>query len=214
MARDQLEDISTPLPAPDTSSPEAATPQASSFRSKLHLLWLALRYPSLAWPVLRAKWDLRHCDHVGPRARLEGRALVRNLGRITIGERLLMYGGTVRCELVTNPRGAIEIGDRVFINYGVSISAHRLVKIGNRCQIGNYSLLMDNDYHQIGAQHKTGVSQPIILEDDVWLGARVIVLKGVTIGQGAVIGAGSVVTRDIPPRSVAVGSPARVVKTF
>jgi acetyltransferase-like isoleucine patch superfamily enzyme len=59
-----------------------------------------------------------------------------------------------------------------------------------------------------------GQSKPIILEDDVWLGARVIVLKGVTIGQGAVIGAGSVVTRDIPPHSVAVGQPARVVKTF
>ena len=214
MARDQLEDISTPLPASDTSAPDAATHQAQPSPGKLHLLWLALRHPSLVWPVLRAKWGLRHCDHVGPRARLNGRVLVENLGRITIGERLLMHGGTVRCELVTNPGGVIEIGDRVFINYGVSISAHKLVKIGNRCQIGNYSLLMDNDYHQVGAQHKTGVSQPILLEDDVWLGARVIVLKGVTIGQGAVIGAGSVVTRDIPPRSVAVGSPARVVKTY
>jgi maltose O-acetyltransferase len=125
-----------------------------------------------------------------------------------------MHGGTVRCELVTDPGGLIEIGERVFINYGVSISAHKLVKIGNRCQIGNYSLLMDNDFHQISNKQVPGESKTIILEDDVWLGARVIVLKGVTIGQGAVIGAGSVVTRDIPPRSVAIGAPARVIKTL
>jgi acetyltransferase-like isoleucine patch superfamily enzyme len=181
---------------------------------KARLLLAALRQPGRAWPLLRAKWALRRCDQVGPWPRLFGRVMVKNHGRITIGERLLMYGGTVRGELVTAPGGIIDIGNQVFINYGVSISAHTLVKIGNRCQIGNYSLLMDNDYHQIGEKTMLGHSRPIILEDDVWLGARVIILKGVTIGQGAVIGAGSVVTRDIPPRSVAVGQPARVVKTF
>lgn len=183
-------------------------------KSKAQILFAALRQPARAWPLLRAKWALRRCNQVGPWPRLFGRVMVKNHGQITIGERLLMYGGTVRGELVTEPGGTIEIGDQVFINYGVSISAHTLVKIGNRCQIGNYSLIMDNDYHQIGDKTMLGHSRPIILEDDVWLGARVIILKGVTIGQGAVIGAGSVVTRDIPARSVAVGQPARVVKTF
>ena len=178
------------------------------------MLFAAFRQPARVWPLLRAKWALRRCNQVGPWPRLFGRVMVKNHGQITIGERLLMYGGTVRGELVTEPGGTIEIGDQVFINYGVSISAHTLVKIGNRCQIGNYSLIMDNDYHQIGDKTMLGHSRPIILEDDVWLGARVIILKGVTIGQGAVIGAGSVVTRDIPARSVAVGQPARVVKTF
>ncbi len=218
MARDQLEHRTAipaaPTAAGRTSAEGARAATKGTNAGKLSLLLRGLRHPGMVWPVLRAKWALRRCDHVGPRARLFGRVFVQNLGHITIGERLLMFGGAVRCELVTNPGGVIAIGDRVFINSGVSISAHQLVKIGNRCQIGNYSLLMDNDYHQVGDLSQPGVTKPIILEDDVWLGARVIVLKGVTIGQGAVIGAGSVVTRDIPPRSVAVGAPARVVKTY
>ncbi|HEX6777012.1 MAG TPA: acyltransferase [Ktedonobacterales bacterium] len=207
MAHDQLEQTTA-------AAQMIAGAPARRQKGRARLLLAALRQPGRAWPLLRAKWALRHCDRVGPWPRLFGRVMVKNHGRITIGERLLMYGGTVRGELVTAPGGGIEIGNQVFINYGVSISAHTLVKIGNRCQIGNYSLLMDNDYHQAGEKTMLGHSRPIILEDDVWLGARVIILKGVTIGQGAVIGAGSVVTRDIPPRSVAVGQPARVVKTF
>lgn len=207
MAHDQLEQTTA-------AAQMIVSAPARRQKGKARLLLAALRQPGRAWPLLRAKWALRRCDRVGPWPRLFGRVMVKNHGRITIGERLLMYGGTVRGELVTAPGGIIEIGNQVFINYGVSISAHTLVKIGNRCQIGNYSLLMDNDYHRIGDKTMLGHSTPIILQDDVWLGARVIVLKGVTIGQGAVIGAGSVVTRDIPPRSVAVGQPARVVKTF
>jgi|SRR5579859_424738 len=215
MAHDQLEHLAASEIAPDRSGAGGAALERARDAGKLKLLLAGLRHPvGRVWPLLRAKWALRRCDAVGPWPRLFGRALVSNHGRIMIGERLLMYGGTVRGELVAAPGGIIEIGDRVFINYGVSISAHKLVKVGNRCQIGNYSLLMDNDYHQAGDKTMLGHSKPIILEDDVWLGARVIVLKGVTIGQGAVIGAGSVVTRDIPPRSVAVGQPARVVKRF
>lgn len=225
MARDQLEDIpsrqesaaqASPAPVLAAQPPggAASVPAPQAQAGKLRLTAKALRQPMRAWPLLRAKWALRRCNQVGPWPRLFGRVMVKNHGRITIGERLLLYGTTVRGELVTGPGGILEIGNRVFINYGVSISAHNHVKIGSRCQIGNYSLLMDNDYHQAGDKTMLGQSKPIILEDDVWLGARVIVLKGVTIGQGAVIGAGSVVTRDIPPRSVAVGQPARVVKTF
>ena len=55
---------------------------------------------------------------------------------------------------------------------------------------------------------------PVAIGDDVWLGARVIVLKGVTIGDGAIVGAGSVVTRDIPPWSIAGGQPAKVIRTY
>ncbi len=215
MARDQLEQAALSQPLSSESSPGAEAPEVAAVPGKVKPLLTALLQPKKkVFPVLRARWALRECDHVGLWPRLFGRARVRNGGRITIGERLLMYGGTVRCEIATQGGGVLEIGDRVFINYGVSISSHKLIKIGNRCQIGNYCMLMDNDYHQVGDKTMLGQSSPIIIEDDVWLGARVIVLKGVTIGQGAAIGAGSVVTRDIPPRSVAVGVPARVVKTF
>ncbi len=219
MAQNQLEQSVSPQFTPEAAAPVAPVAPVAPADTRrppslIQLLQAALRQPGRALPVLRAKWGLRHCNHVGPWPRLLGRVFVLNWGRITIGERLLMYGGSVRCELVANPGAVIEIGDHVFLNSGVSISAHQLVKIGNGCQIGNHCLFMDNDYHQVGNLHAQGDSKPIILEDDVWLGARVIVLKGVTIGKGAVIGAGSVVTRDVPARSVAVGSPARIIKTY
>jgi maltose O-acetyltransferase len=178
------------------------------------LMGKALMRPGIAARVLRSRWLLRRCAQVGRLPRVYGKLRLRTWGRITIGEKLLVMGTLVPSEIVAQPGGVVEIGDHVFINYGVSISAHRLVRIGNRCQIGNWSILIDNDYHWSEDPRRPAPSAPIILEDDVWLGARVIVLKGVTIGRGAVIGAGSVVTRCVPPRCVAVGAPARVVRTL
>lgn len=74
--------------------------------------------------------------------------------------------------------------------------------------------MMDNDFHSLKPEGRT--EQPdsalIFLEENVWIGARVIVLRGVTIGRGSVVGAGSIVNRDIPPRSLAVGVSARVIR--
>ena len=91
-----------------------------------------------------------------------------------------------------------------------------MISIGPRCAIGSHAIIIDNDFHTIDPERRYDVppSEPIILEENVWLGARVIVLRGVTIGAHSVIGAGSVVTRNVPPRSVAVGLPARVVKSI
>jgi maltose O-acetyltransferase len=73
---------------------------------------------------------------------------------------------------------------------------------------------MDNDFHRVEPErrHEVPESLPIILGENVWLGARVVVLRGVTIGAHSVVAAGSVVTRDIPPRTLAAGVPARVVR--
>jgi len=110
--------------------------------------------------------------------------------------------------------GRIEIGDRTFLNYGVSISAFQSVRIGARCLLGTYVNIMDNNWHDVLDRSRVPPSRPVVLEDNVWLGNRVIVLPGVTVGHDSVVGAGAVVTRDVPPRSVAVGNPARVVRTF
>jgi peptidoglycan/LPS O-acetylase OafA/YrhL/acetyltransferase-like isoleucine patch superfamily enzyme len=192
------------VPAEADAKRAAATP----------LLLRAMREPRNVLLVLRSRWQLRKCTAIGRFPRVVGKVRVLNGGRISIGERPLLMGTLVPSEIVALLGGEVEIGDRVFINYGVSIAARQLVRIGNRCQIGNWSILMDDDFHQVESKDRPARPEPIILEDDVWLGARVIVLKGVTIGKGAVVGAGSVVTRDIPPRSVAVGVPARVVRTF
>jgi maltose O-acetyltransferase len=123
-----------------------------------------------------------------------------------------MIGGTVRCEFTSHAGGRIEIGNQVFMNYGTSISAHTLVRIGDRCQIGQYAILLDCDYHNPQHDGGHGASAPIVLEDGVWLAARVTVLNGVTIGRGSIIAAGGVVTRDVPPGVIAGGVPARVLR--
>lgn len=165
-----------------------------------------------AGAVVRARWDLRQCQQVGQRPRLYGRCHVANYGRILIGDRLLMYGATVRCELTAHAGGTLEIGNRVFINYGCSISAHQRVSIGDGCLIGQYGIIMDCDYHSLENETDHGEVRPITIGDRAWLGARVIVLKGANIGRDAVIAAGSVVTRDIPANAIAAGVPAKVLR--
>ena len=168
----------------------------------------------LAGQVLAARVYLRRCTRVGALTRLAGRPRVFNQGSILIGERVLIHSTTVPIELAAVSGGSIEIGDRSFLNYGVSISAFELVRIGQRCLLGTYVNILDNNWHDVVERWRTPPSRPVIIEDNVWLGNRVIVLPGVTIGHDAVVGAGAVVVKDIPPRSVAVGNPARVVKTF
>jgi maltose O-acetyltransferase len=119
-------------------------------------------------------------------------------------------------EIAVGEGGRLEIGANTYINYGCSIAATKLVRIGRDCNIGTYVIIMDNDFHRLEPERRAErpESAPITLGDNVWLGARVIVLRGVTIGQGSVIGAGSVVARDIPERSLAAGVPAKVIRAL
>ncbi|WP_129633676.1 acyltransferase [Candidatus Oscillochloris fontis] len=164
--------------------------------------------------VLRARWYLRDATLLGWRVRLWGRATVDNQGSMRIGNRVRLVSTIVPLELATGKQGLLEIGESTFINYGCSIAATQFVRIGPCCNIGTYVIMMDNDFHRIEPERREEMppSAPIILEENVWLGARVIVLRGVTIGAGSVVAAGSVVTRDIPPRSLAAGLPARVIR--
>jgi maltose O-acetyltransferase len=166
-----------------------------------------------AYRYLAARWQLRRADAVGS-ARVIGRVKVRkNGGTMTIGDRVLFEGTTLPIELAV--WGAnLSIGDGTYINYATNISATSGVTIGRNVAIGQYSIIMDNDYHSAEDHRQAGQQAPIVIEDDAWLGARVIVLRGAHIGRGAVIGANSVVTGTIPPRCVAVGSPARVIKSL
>ena len=160
--------------------------------------------------VLRGRWYLRRTTSPG-NARLRGRVKVTNNGRIVLGEKLRLDGTTVPIELVAN-HGTLSIGDRTYINYGTNISSTSAVTIGKNCLIGQYCIIMDDDYHDAEDREKPGPRAPVVIEDDVWLGARVIVMQGSHIGAGAVIGANSVVRGYIPPFTVAAGSPAKVVR--
>lgn len=118
---------------------------------------------------------------------------------------------------ISTSNSIISIGDDVGIS-GTSINAMSLVSIGNNVLIGAGCLITDNDSHPLHyADRYTEKTEdikraPIYIEDNVFIGTRSIILKGVTIGKGAVIGAGSVVTKDIPPFCVAAGNPAKVIK--
>lgn len=115
----------------------------------------------------------------------------------------------------------ISIGDDVFIGDGASFGASRTtITIGSKVMFGPQVMIR-------GGNHNTSVKgsfmfdvkdkrpeddQPVVIEDDVWVGARATILKGVRIGRGAIVAAGAVVTRSIPPYAVAGGVPARILK--
>ena len=151
---------------------------------------------------------------MGRRVTLRGRPAVANDGTLTIGDRVRLVSTVATLELVTLPGGHLEIGDNVFINYGSSLVASNHVKIGNDCLIGTHVMVMDCDFHRVEDKAWDTTGMPIIVEDRVWLGNRSIILKGVTIGHDAVVAAGSVVTHDVPPRTVVAGVPAKVVREF
>lgn len=112
------------------------------------------------------------------------------------------------------PNSKIYIGKNVGMS-GATISG-RNIKIGNNVLIGSGVLITDSDAHPIHPDFREKaaliVTKPIVIEDDVFIGARSIILKGVYIGRGSVIGAGSVVVSNIPEMSIAAGNPAKVVK--
>jgi len=134
---------------------------------------------------------------------------------ITLGDRAMLDRGITL--LATNDAARIVIGRSAYVNRGTFIDASALVEIGDEAMIGPRCYLTDHD-HTFNATEAAGalplVSAPTRIGARCWLGAHVVVLKGVTIGEGAVIGAGSVVTRDVPAHSVAVGNPARVIRTI
>ncbi len=163
-----------------------------------------------AW--LNARWQLRRCTSVGQLPRVWGRVRVENRGRILIGARVRIRAVPWASELATTQDGTLEIGESTFINAGVSIFAGNHVRIGSHCEIGPGVLIMDNDFHIAQDPERRPPSQVINIGDRVWIGARAILLKGVTIGDAATIGAGSVVTSDVPPQSVVAGVPARVIR--
>jgi len=117
---------------------------------------------------------------------------------------------------INNGVGAVIIGDRTKI--GLSNTIIGPVTIGNDIRLAQNITLsgLNHNYQDVNIPiHVQGVStSPIVIEDETWIGANVVVLAGVKVGRHSIIAAGSVVTKDIPPFSVAAGNPARVLKKY
>lgn len=107
-----------------------------------------------------------------------------------------------------------QIGEGCFINHGAYFMDGGHITLGNHCFIGPFCGFYTAAHPLLAKERNAGYEQakPIVLEDNVWLGASVTVLPGVRIGEGSVIGAGSLVTRDIPAGVIATGSPYKVVR--
>ncbi|MBK8267400.1 MAG: acyltransferase [Planctomycetes bacterium] len=180
----------------------------------LMTLWI----PAL---ILRFTAGLRRCFSLAwARAHL-GRAAVpfdnQILGlidfegtcRIRLGRNCQIYK---HVRLETQESGEIIIEDNVVLSPGTLIASHDRISIGSYTMIGEFTSIRDQDHRtdSAGPVRESGyVSAAINIGRDVWIGRGCVVLKGVTIGDRAIIGANSVVTRDVPPDEVWLGSPAR-----
>lgn len=118
------------------------------------------------------------------------------------------------------PGAIISIGKNTGISGGTICAALNVV-IGNECLIGANVIIADTDFHPIKAERrrhnsnwKNIASRPVVIEDNVFIGTGAIILKGVTIGKNSVIGAGSVVTNNVPPNSVVAGNPAKILRSL
>jgi acetyltransferase-like isoleucine patch superfamily enzyme len=134
-------------------------------------------------------------------------------GRLTIGPHAFFEPGV----WLTSDTGRISIGGGSFLNLNVMIAAIERVELGEHCMLANGCLVTDGN-HRFDDPDRPVPWQgfttkgPVVIGDNVWLGANVVVTSGVTIGRRSVIGANSVVVEDIPPFSIAAGAPARVLK--
>lgn len=139
----------------------------------------------------------------------------RQWGDIVLHGCALDRGVVLLCSGAPRP-GKIEIGNGAYLNRYTMLDAHEGISIGRDVMIGPHCYLTDGNHgldRDSSVKNQPMSTRPIIIEDEAWLGAHVTVLPGVRIGRGAVIGAGSVVTHDIPAFNIAFGSPAVVRRT-
>lgn len=157
--------------------------------------------------------QLREAQVIGSEIELTGPVIIHNQGRIEIGNQVIFDSNCYKPIYISldNPGAKLTIEHNVYINYGTEISLVEEVFIGANSLISIDCLIYDTDWHRIDGLPGPVSSSPTRIGRGVWLGARVIVLKGVTIGDNTVVAANSVVTKDLPPNVLAGGNPARIL---
>lgn len=161
----------------------------------------------------------------GKNINIMGKITITGPGVITIGDNFCMTSGAHINPISSNLQGSFfteSTNSKIMIGNNVGMSSTRIwisqqLKIGNNVKVGANVLFIDTDCHPIDYKTRRNSnsgtkSAPIIIEDDVWIGAQSVILKGVTIGARTIIGAGSVVTKDIPADCIAGGNPCKVIR--
>ena len=132
-----------------------------------------------------------------------------------------------RCRIEVNgvfDRPALVFGENVNIGDDVRIAAAESIKIGNDVLVGSKVLIIDNshgvykgdeqDSPDVPPNKRAIYTAPVVIEDNVWIGEGAVIQMGVSVGYGSIIGSNSVVTNDVPPKTIAAGVPARIIKRF
>ena len=179
----------------------------------------------LAYPYIRCAFAY-HGVAWGKGWRILGMPIIQRhrASEIILGDRLSLRSWPRSNPLAPNhpvvlatrrPGAAIQIGDNCGFSGTTLVAADR-IEIGNRVQIGSNASVVDTDFHPLRPDERqrnfnAGKAVPIVIEDDVFVGMDSLILKGVTVGEGSVVGAGAVVSRDVPAGTVVAGNPAQVV---
>ena len=132
-------------------------------------------------------------------------------GKLTIGSGTKIWSTISRTRLAVFKGAELFIGEDSFIN-GARIAAKTKISIGNNVHIAPEVVIMDSDFHDKKDLSNEGVSSAITIRNNVWIATRVTILKGVEIGEGAVVAAGSVVTKNVIPYTLVGGVPAKFIK--
>ncbi len=165
-------------------------------------------------PMFRAR-----CERVGRNLRVDlGVPYVYGDLRIRIGDDCTMSAMSSFVSTSHGKDAVLEIGNRTYLGCRLTISAGSRVTIGNHVLVADNVFIADNPGHPMDAMKRRtqGVEpdqiRPVTIGDDVWIGNGCKIMPGVTIGEGAVVGAASIVTKDVPPYTLVAGAPAKVVR--
>ena len=174
-------------------------------------------------------FNFRYAHYFGNSVTIFGFPIIRveKGSKVCIGKRLILISNPYFSEpginhpvmiRTINPDAIIEIGNDVGMSGGGVVAA-RSVKIGNKVMIGANTLIMDTDFHPVAPENRRYSRdnvhcEEVIIEDNVFIGMDAKIMKGVRIGENSVVAAGSIVTKNIPPNSMAAGIPAKIVKSI
>lgn len=151
---------------------------------------------------------------------IENSPYIAGNGAIKLGERVRISGKIgIAFMQVGNPRPTLTVGDNTFIGVNCSFSVADSITVGKNCLLAAETVIRDNDGHPLDAVERRENApvraedvHPVVIGNDVWVGNRAMILKGVTIGDRAIIASCAVVTKDVSADTVVAGNPARVVR--
>lgn len=187
--------------------------QESGYGKGNPLLYLLLVFKllGLAQSWLMARWVFRKGNHLGRLVFVKGRLKANINGGLNLGERVRFWSNIHPSHIHVAPNASLSIGSDSFIN-GTLIAAYQNITIGNNVYLAPMAQVSDS--FALGLPHATQNEQlsPIVIKDNAWVATRAIIMPGITIGEGAVVGVGAVVTSDVPPYAIVGGVPAKLIR--